>query len=187
MATPLLPTINFLRRKRLRLQVLQQRDKLFLWGAGVFLGVTFVVLIALGGFWLWYRQQVQELQERQQQGERIVRQLAQEEAEYLLFTKRLDLLSGIFSTRISQQKTLEFLTELNTSGVLFQGITYDPVRRAVSFQATAVDITRFDAFLTVLRSPEIQQQIANLSVSRVGRNETGEYSMEVSFQLMQPT
>lgn len=182
-----LPTVNFLRRKRQRLQVLQKRDRVFLIGAGVLLGVTLLALLGVFGAWFWFRQQLGELQSRQQQNERTIRQLAQDEAEYLLFARRLDLLDGIFTTRVSQQRTLTFLAGLRTEAVQFQGISYDPVRKSISFQAVAQDITRFDAFLNLLRTPEVQADIANLIVSQVGRNEKGEYSMEVSFQLTQET
>lgn len=180
-----LPTVNFLRRKRQRLQVQQKRDRIFLLGASVFLGLTLLVLLGVFGAWLWFRQQQGDLEARQQQNDRVIRQLAQSEAEYLLFTKRLDLLDGIFSTQISQQRTLEFLSGIRTDGVRFQGIAYDPVQKSISFQAVAQDITRFDAFVNTLRTPEVQEEITNLEVSQVGRNELGEYSMEVSFQLTQ--
>jgi hypothetical protein len=183
----ILPTVNFLRRKRQRLQVQQKRDRVFLLGSGVFLGITLFVLLGIFGAWFWLRQQVGDLEARQQQNDRVVRQLAQTEAEYMLFAKRLDLLDGIFSTRISQQRTLAFLAGLRTNGVRFQGINYDPVQKAVSFQAVAQDITRFDAFVNVLRTPEVQEEITNLEVAQVGRNELGEYSMEVSFRLTQET
>jgi len=180
-----LPTINFLRRKRQRLQVQLKRDRYILMGAGVFLGVTLLVLLGVFGAWYWFREQTTDLEAQQQQTERVVRQLAQEEAEYLLFTRRLDLLDGIFANHVSQQRTLEFLSGLRTTGVSFQGISYDPTQKSVDFQATATDITRFDAFLQVLRDPSVQTEVSHLAVSQVSRNELGEYSMEVSLQLTQ--
>lgn len=180
-----LPTVNFLRRKRQRLQVQRKRDRLILLVASGVLGITLLALLGVFGAWYWFRQQTIDLEAQQQQNERVVRQLAQEEAEYLLFTKRLDLLDGIFASHVSQQRTLEFISRLRTTGVRFQGISYDPIQKSVTFQAIATDITRFDAFLNVLRTPEVQAEASNLVVSQVSRSELGEYSMEVGFQLTQ--
>jgi len=180
-----LPTVNFLRRKRQRLQVQRKRDRLILMGAAGVLGVTLLALLGVFGAWYWFRQQTIDLEAKQEQNERVVRQLAQAEAEYLLFTKRLDLLDGIFAGHVSQQRTLEFISTLRTTGVRFQGIAYDPLRKTVAFQAISTDITRFDAFLNVLRAPEVQTEVSNLQVAQVSRSEIGEYSMEVSFQLKQ--
>jgi len=180
---PVAPSLNFLRQRRHKLAALRQQDKLVLYVLSGIFGVVVVVAIGLAVYLFTQKQRFNSLSTSNTQATKALASLATEEAEYLVFFNRLQTLVTIWPTRGSQQKTLEFLTDLTLPDVAYQQVTFEQTTRLLQFSVVADDFFAFEKFINVIKEPEIHQRVKSFDVSTVRRNEEGRYVFTVQMVL----
>lgn len=177
-----LPSLNFLSNRRSKLAVLRHQDKYFLWSALSFLGVVMAVAVILASWSLYNQKQVRSLELTQQQLTNQLQQMSDEQAQYLLFSKRLVVLAQLLTTITSQQESLIFLQQLNRPGTSFHQIEAEKNGK-ISFQVETDNYFDFESFVDNLRQPEIKDQLATFEISTVKRGADGKYTFQVSLAL----
>lgn len=175
--------INFLSDRRLEVQRAQSLDKqIFRATVGVF---TVVLAIVLGGtaYWRYEMYQLSTIKESQQEQARIVTSAADDEALYLLYTTRLDLIGSVFEVRSSKRRAMEFLAQLVQPSVTFDSVTYDSASRVLQYRVAAENVFAVELYLERLRSPDVRSQVAELAVGSIRRDQFGGYTLENSVVL----
>lgn len=179
-------SVNFLRRQRQQALRFQRLDRRILQAA---IGVSVVSVAATVGVFVFsqLRQQVfADIQSQQRSAQSILNQQASNEANYLLFSSRLNILKDIVPGRSSQREALEFLGQLVSSDIAFDRINYDDSVKTIIFRVKAQNVLAVEKFLDRLRSPETRERFFSLVLSDVKRDESQIYSMEITVQLEEP-
>lgn len=175
--------INFVQQSRRKLHVLQERDGSILKISLIVFSFVGVVCLFALGYWQYLRLELSEIKGQQEQQERILTQVAQDEARYLLYTAQLSLIDQVLSSRSSRQPAMEFLSQLTFSGLSFRGISFAELDKTISFQIEAEDVFIVDQFVERVRSPQIQSQLEDIEVSDVRRDGVGQYTLQVKLKL----
>lgn len=170
--------INFLSDRRQEVQRAQALDtRIFQVSLGIF-GVVLTVVVGAFAFWRYQIYQLNEIKNDQQEQTRIITAAAEDEALYLLYTTRLDLISSVFEVRSSKRRAMEFLAQLVLPNVTFDRVTYDSATRTLTYRVAAVNVFAVEQYLERLRSPGIRDQIADVQVGTIRRDEFGGYTLE---------
>lgn len=180
-------TVNFLRRRRQKVLKYQQLDKRILQGS---IGVAVVSVLITAGVFAYLQFQTQkfsEIQQQQRSTQALVNQQASNEAEYLLYSSRLNILGDLLPGRGSQRRALEFLGELTSSDIAFDRISYDDTRKTIVFRVKAQNVLSVENFVERLRQPDTRSKFSDLTLSDVKRDEDQIYTMEISVQLGEAT
>jgi type II secretory pathway component PulL len=181
--TALIPSLNFLRQRRHKLAALRRKDKYLLYGSIGILSTMVLVSLVLGFYLFQQSRQYNQLLAKDEQANRTLKTLVNEEAEYLIFSARLKTLATLWPERGSQQETLKFLTAITLPNVAYQQITFSQKTHKLEFSVSAQDFFAFDDFVNRLKTPDIQAQIESFTVGSVRRNEEGKYTFLVEMVL----
>jgi Tfp pilus assembly protein PilN len=184
-AKPAIPTLNFLQQRRTRLAVLNKQDRYLLWGSLGFFTVVVAITLGLVIWSIILKQKAESLTETQAQNNRTLSSLADTEAQYLVFTQRLKIISELWPARGSQQQTLQFLTDISDPMVKFQNVQYEQESKQLSFSVFADDFFGVEKFLEQVRASGNQERIGNLEVTPPNRNDQGSYSFEATIVLQE--
>lgn len=179
-------SVNFLRRQRQQALRFQRLDRRIL---QVAIGVSVVSVAVTVGIFVFsqVRQQTfADIQSQQRTVQSVLNQQANNEANYLLFFSRLNILQDIIPGRSSQREAMEFLGQLLSSDIAFDRINYDDNAKTIIFRVKAQNVLAVEKFLDRLRSPETRERFFSLVLSDVKRDEGQIYSMEITVQLEEP-
>lgn len=175
--------INFVSQARRRLEQTHSLDRrLFLAAAGIAV-VSVLMTAGMGAYWQWQERQLQELETQLRNQERLVSLSSEEEARYMLYTRRLDLIGEVIGNRSSKEEALDFLSQLLIPNIAFDRISFDPDARLLSFRIRALNVISVENFLETVRQPTMRDQIEEIQVSAIRRDEQGAYLMELNVVL----
>lgn len=179
-------SVNFLRRRRLKVQQYRQLDRRILQGSIVVALISVALTVGVLAFTQIRQQAYSQIQDRQRSTQALLNQQASNEANYLLFSSRLNILKDLLPGRDSQRQALEFLGELISSDIAFDRISYDDSKKTIIFRVKAQNVLAVEKFLDRLRTPQTREKFFSLVLSDVKRDEGQIYSMEITVQLEEP-
>lgn len=178
------PTINFFREQQRKSASQDKLDLNIFRGAIAVTSVIAIVSVGLAIWWQIQAQQLRQLQAEEQQRSRLIAQASQEEAEYLSYSRRLDLVGDILETRTSKKEAMDFLSLLTQPDIGFDNITYDDQEKQLQFRLRASSVFAVESFLELLRQPVIDEYYDDVQVSNIRRDDLGEYVMDVGVTLI---
>lgn len=179
-------SVNFLRKRRQKVQQFRQLDRRILQGSIGVAVAAVAVTVGVLAFTQVRQQNFSQIQERQRATQALLNQQASNEANYLLFSSRLNILKDIIPGRSSQREALVFLGELISSDIAFDRISYDDSKKTIIFRVKAQNVLAVEKFLERLRSPQTRAKFFSLVLSDVKRDEGQVYTMEITVQLEEP-
>lgn len=106
--------------------------------------------------------------------------LSKEEARYLVFVKKIKLLSGISEDRKIRKQALDFLNTLVPSEDVMKRITLDQEKKTIAFSVEMPDVFALSRFLTKLSSSEIKDKPFILITEDVLRSPDGTYVLNAN-------
>jgi hypothetical protein len=178
-------SVNFLRSQSSRREAARRRDKAILFGSGAILGVCVVVTAAVLGWQYVEKNAVSTTETAITSQQALINQLAGSEANYLVYTNRLDTLRQVLEARQSKAPGFAFIQRLLAPQLAFDQIVFDSQARELKFLVQADTIFVLDGFLQTLQTPDIAQRIDRIKLSEIKRNDKGGYSMQTSVVLKQ--
>lgn len=177
------PSLNFLRQRRQKLSVLRKQDSLILTISIGFMAVVLLVTLGLIAYTINQDQQLNKLKGDEGEVTKTLASMTDKEAEYLVYSARLKTLAIIWPMRGSQQKTLDFLTDITMTNVSYQQVTFDQTKRLLEFSVVTTDYFALEEFITLVRTPAIQDRLESFAIGGVRRDDQGRYSFSVDMQL----
>lgn len=171
-------SVNFLRKRRVKVSQFQKLDRLF---AQISVGVLVACVSLVLGLFAYWRIQSDELakvkvEQKTQQG--IVSSSAANEAMYILYTARLTAVGDILGQRSSQERGLEFLSNLARPGISFEAIAYDDLKKQLSFRIRAEDVYSVERMLGALKEPAVASQVATIGLTDIRRDDSARYTLD---------
>lgn len=174
----MIPQLNFIRQHRTDLAHLRTQDKYILWGTIGFFGLSLVITLSLVGWLFFSKRKYQSLVKAQSEVENQLAKMSRQQAEYLVYSTRLNLLAELMPDFVSQLDSLEFITTIAKPGVEFYKVEYEG-GRTLTFQVTADSFFSFEGFVDGLRQDEVKDNIGFFKLDGLSRNEEGAYRFEV--------
>lgn len=106
--------------------------------------------------------------------------LSKEEAKYLIFVKKIKLLSGISEDRKIRKQALDFLNALVPAEDVMKRVLLNQEKKTISFTVEMPDVFALSRFLTKLSSNEIKDKPFVLITEDVLRSPDGKYLMNAN-------
>lgn len=175
----LVPQLNFAGKHRRELEIARKKDRIFLRIALGILALTVVASLSLTAWLIYSNRQLESIKQKSASRKNQLAALSEEQAKFLVFSTRLELMKDVLSQFVSHQESLEFVTSIAGPGIEFQQVEYEG-DSILSFRVVTDTYFTFEEFVEKLRTQEIQDQIGSLTVQGITRNEEGNYSFEVS-------
>ena len=176
---PAARSVNFLRARRQNVEKFQQLDNRIFQGSLVVCVLFVVLTIGLAVYLSLQQSELERAKTQERSQQAIINREARTEAEYLLYSSRLDILKDVFLQRGTQKVALEFIGLLSSSDISFDRIAYDDQTRELSFRVQAQNVFAVDSFLERLRSAEIRPLFEELTLGSVRRDEEKMYSLDI--------
>jgi type II secretory pathway component PulL len=176
-------SVNFVRKQRVKVSQFQRFDRLF---AQISTGVLVAcVLLVLGlfGYWRVQTDSLAQVKVDQKTQQNIVSSSASNEAMYLLYTARLTALGTILEDRSSQERGLDFLSNLARPGISFEAIAYDDSEKQLSFRIRAEDVYSVERMLGALKEPRVATQVATINLTDIRRGDDARYMLDAIVKL----
>lgn len=177
------PSLNFLRQRRQKLSVLRKQDSLILYVSLGIMAVVLLVTLGLIGYTINQKQQLNRISNADSEISKTLSSMTDKEAEYLVYSARLKTLANIWPMRGSQQKTLDFLTDITMTDVSYQQVTFDQAKRMLDFSVVTTDYFALEEFISLVRTPLIQERLESFAIGAVRRDDQGRYSFSVEMEL----
>lgn len=182
---PALPinNVNFIRSHRWQVEQGRRRDLLLLRvGLGFFV-VALLITTGMVAYSHTLNQQISKINGDIATQQALVNRLAGSEANYLIFTTRLDVIKTVLESRHQNAMAFAFIQKLMLPQLSFDQIRVDPQTRQLQFMVRARSILAADTFLTTINQPSLAKEISELKLSEIKRDENGGYSIMVTVLL----
>lgn len=172
-----MPNINFAKTSEKKTDVLALDKKIATYtgiGLVVFLIVFVVALILnftiVGG----HKRILTSIEEAKKQ----ISALSDEEAKYLMFVEKIQLLSGIQEDRKARKEALDFLNTLLPEEDVMTRVQLDQQAKIITFAVETPDVFAFSRFLAILFSDDVKGKTAFIiNTKNVNRDGEGAYTL----------
>lgn len=171
-------SINFLRKSRDKVSQFQKFDRLFAQISTGVLVACVALVLGLFAYWRVETQRLEQVKQDQKTQQSIVASSASNEAMYLLYTARLTALSDVLDQRSSQERGLEFLSNLARPGISFEAIAYEDTEKQLSFRIRAEDVYSVERMLDALKAPAVATQVATIKLNDIRRGDDARYTLD---------
>ena len=171
-------SVNFVRKNRAKVSQFQKFDRLFAQISTGVLVVCVATVLGLFGYWQVQTDALEKVKEDQKTQQRIVASSASNEAMYLLYTARLTALNTILDERSSQERGLDFLSELARPGISFEAIAYVDTAKQLTFRIRAEDVYSVERMLDALKEPVVATQVATIGLTDIRRGDDARYTLD---------
>jgi type II secretory pathway component PulL len=187
MSKKITPQINFLKQRQRQVAVWRKQDGLIFNISVAVLVIVVLVAIALAS-WLYYqKKQETELLRQERNLETELLALSDQEAKYLVFFSRLEMLAEIWPNRQSHQETLRLLSDILLPGLEFKQVKYQKTDGSLQYNVSASDFFVFEEFINLMRNSDFKERFNNLSFSDIRRDKDGSYNFTVTMSLKENT
>ncbi|MFH2118311.1 MAG: hypothetical protein ABII10_01080 [Candidatus Paceibacterota bacterium] len=105
------------------------------------------------------------------------------EISFLIFSQKLQSVREIYESRSNKQQAIDFFSNIFGDQVFLSGMNYGGEGNELSLRLTSQDIFAFDNTLAILSSEEVKNVFSSVSQSGLRRDETGNYSLDISVEL----
>ncbi len=176
-------SVNFLRRRRQQVVRTQQLDRRILLVAITVAVISVLITLVTAVYQQLLLRQLSQTIREQRTAQAVVNQQSANEAAYLLYSTRLNILKALLEGRGSQGRALSFLSQMATSELTFDRVSYDDSKQELTFRVQAQNVLAVENFIERLREPDIRPQFTDLQLSDVRRNEEQVYTIEAKVRL----
>lgn len=176
-------SVNFLRKSRVKVSQFQKYDRLFAQVSVAVLVASVGTVLGLFAYWRIQTQELEQVKEDQRTQQGIVTRSAANEAMYLLYSARLTALGAVLSERSSQERGLDFLSNLARPGIAFEAIGYNDSEKQLSFRIKAEDVYSVERMLTALKEPTVATQVATIALTDIRRGDDARYTLDAVVRL----
>jgi Tfp pilus assembly protein PilN len=175
--------VNFVRKRRWQAEQSRRRDRWVLWGAvGVFVVGAALTAGALA-FEITLQSANRQLTENIATQQALANRLAGSEAQFIIYTNRLDTMKALLENRHSNAVAFAFIQRLIAPQLSFDQIRIDPQTRELRFLVRASSVLAVQSFLDTVNSPAIAQDLSKLDLSSIKRDEAGQYTLQATVVL----
>ena len=160
-----------------------KRDLLYRKYALIAFGVTAGIFFLAAGLNIFFNSRLNNLN---QQNQSLTAQISNDESieiGYLVFSQKLKSVEEIYENRSNKQQAIDFFSNIFGSQVFLSGMNYEEGKNALSLKLTSDDVFALDDTLAVLDSEEVSNVFSNVRKSGLRRDETGNYSLDISVEL----
>lgn len=175
--------INFIRARQQNLSKARKQDRLL---ARIMWSLAALLILVSSGLWWWSYQSEQELNSIKVNLTATQKELLADsriEAEYLISSKKIDVITEILQDTSSQVSSLQLLADLITPGISYDQVSFSRGNNQMSLRVTSTDLASLDAFLQSLRSLASQKRITAVLPDQVQRNTKGQYQLGLTLTM----
>jgi hypothetical protein len=175
--------INFVRHRRRELTKLEVQDSQnFRYGLYGFLGIV-VVLLILMVFRFYFASQLKSTNDSITSIRKSITNKQLIEDEYLIFMKKVQIITDLFGQRREKQQALAYFSSLFDPEVIVSQLSYDADTHTLSFTIRAPSIFSMKKVFDTMRSANVKTQYPTFSISGLSRGIDASYSMAVVLPL----
>jgi len=175
--------INFVRHRRRELTKIELQDRQnFRYGLYVFTGLIFVLVLVLGARFYLANQIKNTTDDIASLKQNIENKQAIEE-EYLIFMKKVEIITNLFGQRREKQDALAYFSSLFDPEVIVSQLAYDADTHTLSFTLRAPSIFSMRRVFDTLRSSNVREKYPSFSIDQLSRSNDASYGMSVNLPL----
>ncbi len=175
--------INFVRHRRRELTKIEVTDaRNFRYGVIAFIAVIVVLVIAMSArFYLV--SQIQSTTTSIASLKQSIKNKSVIEEEYLIFMKKVEIITSLFGQRREKQQALAYFSSLFDPEVIVSSLSYDADSHTLSFSIRAPSIFSMKRVFDTMSSANVKERYPTFSIGQIARASDASYSMDVVLPL----
>ena len=175
--------INFVRHRRRELTKIEVQDRQnFRYGLYIFAGVVVVLLVVLATRFYLANQIKQTTESITSIKQSIANKQAIED-EYLIFMKKVQIITDLFGQRREKQEALAYFSSLFDPEIIVSQLSYDADTHTLTFTLRAPSIFSMSRAFDTLRSANVKEKYPSFKINQLSRDMDASYGMSITLPL----
>lgn len=175
--------INFVRYRRRQLTKIEERDaRNFRWALYGFAATVVVLLVVMGARFV-LASQLKRTSDSITSLKQSIKNKQHIEEEYLIFMKKVQVITDLFGQRREKQQALSYFSSLFDPEIIVSQLTYDADTHTLSFTLRAPSIFSMKEVFDTMRSSNVKAMYPTFSIGQLSRAADASYSMDIVLPL----